>query len=70
MQPGRATQVTPVEKEDINNLLPPLAVLQALAAELASPNMDEEVLSLLEEKNREFAECSKGKRIFYCFKSR
>ena len=41
MQPGRATQVTPVEKEDINNLLPPLAVLQALAAELAIPNMDE-----------------------------
>lgn len=63
MQPGRATQVTPVEKEDINNLLPPLSVLQALAAELASPNMNEEVLSLLEEKNREFAEALQEKQF-------
>lgn len=50
MQPGRATQVTPVEPEDIYNLLPPLAALQALAAELATPNMDEEILNMLEEK--------------------
>ncbi|MBD7945306.1 MULTISPECIES: GntR family transcriptional regulator [Psychrobacillus] len=56
MQPGRATQVTPVEPEDIYNLLPPLSVLQALAAELATPNMDEETLNLLEQKNNEFAE--------------
>ena len=63
MQPGRATQVTPVEKEDINNLLPPLAALQSLAAELASPNMDEEILSLLEEKNREFAEALQAKEF-------
>ncbi|WP_419960167.1 GntR family transcriptional regulator [Psychrobacillus sp. BM2] len=63
MQPGRATQVTPVEKEDINNLLPPLAVLQALAAELACPNMDEEALSLLEEKNREFSEALQAKEF-------
>ena len=33
MQPGRATQVTPVEPEDIYNLLPPLAALQALYIE-------------------------------------
>jgi len=63
MQPGRATQVTAVEKEDINNLLPPLAVLQALAAELASPHMDEETLTLLEEKNQEFAEALKEKEF-------
>ncbi|MDI2585934.1 MULTISPECIES: GntR family transcriptional regulator [unclassified Psychrobacillus] len=56
MQPGRATQVTAVETEDINNLLPPLAVLQALAAELAISNIDEATLQLLEEKNKQFAE--------------
>lgn len=56
MQPGRATQVTAVETEDINNLLPPLAVLQALAAELAIPNIDEATLQLLEGKNKQFAE--------------
>ena len=55
MQPGRATQVTPVEPQDIYNLLPPLAALQALAAELATPNMDEEAIRFLEEKNKEFA---------------
>ncbi|SDN43919.1 DNA-binding transcriptional regulator, GntR family [Psychrobacillus sp. OK028] len=63
MHPGRATQVTAVEKEDINNLLPPLAVLQALAAEIAVLNMDEEVLSLLEEKNREFANALQQKEF-------
>ncbi|WP_342599341.1 GntR family transcriptional regulator [Psychrobacillus sp. FSL H8-0483] len=62
MQPGRATQVTTVEKEDIHNLLPPLAVLQALAAELATPNMDEATLQLLEEKNKEFADAIYAKQ--------
>lgn len=61
MQPGRATQVTSVETEDINNLLPPLSVLQALAAELAILNIDEATLQLLEEKNRQFAEALHAK---------
>ena len=63
MQPGRATQVTAVETEDINNLLPPLAVLQALAAELAIPNIDEATLQLLEEKNKQFAEALQAKEF-------
>ena len=63
MQPGRATQVTPVEPEDIYNLLPPLAALQALAAELATPNMDEEILNMLEEKNKEFAAALQAKEF-------
>ncbi len=63
MQPGRATQVTAVETEDINNLLPPLAVLQALAAELAIPNIDEATLQLLEEKNKQFAEALHAKEF-------
>ena len=40
MYPGKATQVTEVEKESINDLLPPLAALQALSAELAIPNSE------------------------------
>lgn len=63
MQPGRATQVTAVETDDINNLLPPLAVLQALAAELSIPNMDERILELLEEKNKQFADALRTKEF-------
>ena len=37
MFPGKATQVTEVRKESITELLPPLAALQALSAELAIP---------------------------------
>jgi DNA-binding GntR family transcriptional regulator len=68
MQPGRATQVTPVEKEDIYNLLPPLAALQALAAELAIPNMDELTIEQLEEKNKEFANALHAKEFAYALK--
>ncbi|MEI4771305.1 GntR family transcriptional regulator [Psychrobacillus sp. FJAT-51614] len=63
MQPGRATQVTAVETDDINNLLPPLAVLQALAAELSISNMDENTLELLEEKNKQFADALQAKEF-------
>lgn len=68
MQPGRATQVTPVEKEDIYNLLPPLAALQALAAELAIPNMDEQTIQQLEEKNKEFAHALHAKEFALALK--
>lgn len=63
MQPGRATQVTTVETDDINNLLPPLAVLQALAAEISIPNIDEDTLQLLEEKNKQFADALYAKEF-------
>ncbi|QFG00602.1 GntR family transcriptional regulator [Psychrobacillus glaciei] len=63
MQPGRATQVTAVETHDINNLLPPLAVLQALAVELSIQNMDDATLELLEEKNTEFADALYAKEF-------
>lgn len=55
-KPGKATQVTAVEKDDINNLMPPLAALKSLAAELAIANLDEQALQLLEEKNKIFAD--------------
>ncbi len=68
MQPGRATQVTEVKTDDINNLLPPLAALQALAAELAVPNIDEDTLRLLEEKNKQFADALYSKEFTIALK--
>ena len=55
MYPGKATQVTEVDKESITDLLPPLAALQALSAELAIPQLTEETIALLESTNRIFA---------------
>ena len=56
MYPGKATQVTEVDPEAINDLLPPLAALQALSAEIATPKLDEETADLLTEANEGFAE--------------
>jgi DNA-binding GntR family transcriptional regulator len=55
MFPGKATQVTKVKKEDIIDLLPPLAALQALSAELAVPNLNEEIIRNLEDTNERFS---------------
>lgn len=63
MQPGRATQVTPVQKDDINHLLPPLASLQALATELAAPHMTDEIIAELEATNQQFANALKAKNF-------
>lgn len=54
MYPGKATQVTEVEKEAIKDLLPPLAALQSLAAELAIKNLTDETINQLEETNEQF----------------
>ncbi|AIY04133.1 transcriptional regulator, GntR family [Planococcus sp. PAMC 21323] len=56
MFPGKATRVTNVKKGDLKDLLPPLAVLQALSAELAIPNLDQDTFALLEETNQRFLE--------------
>lgn len=55
MYPGKATQVTEVDKESIKDLLPPLAALQALSAELVIPQLTEEMMDELERANEEFA---------------
>ncbi len=55
MQPGIATQVTTVNKDDISKILPPLAVLQALASELATPVIDNQSIDSLHDINIEFA---------------
>lgn len=54
MFPGKATRVTNVKKDDLKDLLPPLAVLQALSAELAIPNLNDEIFSSMHETNERF----------------
>jgi DNA-binding GntR family transcriptional regulator len=56
MHPGVATQVTAVNKEDVSKILPPLAVLQALAAELATPVIDQQTIDSLRQINTEFSQ--------------
>lgn len=55
MQPGVTTQVTSATKEDISKILPPLAALQSLAAELATPVIIQHDLDSLRQINSEFS---------------
>lgn len=59
MQPGVATQVTTVNKDDISKILPPLAVLQALASELATPVIDNQSIDSLHDINTKFSKAIK-----------
>ena len=68
MHPGKATQVTKVNKEDIKELLPPLSVLQALSAELAVANMDDETIHTLDDLNRKFADLIAQRDFFQALK--
>lgn len=68
MFPGKATQVTEVEKESIKDLLPPLAALQALAAELAIPHLTDEIITLLENTNERFAIAVRSENYFAALK--
>ncbi len=60
MYPGVGTQVTTLNKEDVSKILPPLAVLQALATELATPVINQETLHLLRDINTKFAQSIKN----------
>ncbi|MGE8081562.1 GntR family transcriptional regulator [Peribacillus loiseleuriae] len=60
MYPGVGTQVTALKKEDVSKILPPLAVLQALAAELATPVINQETIHLLRDINTRFAQSIKN----------
>lgn len=54
MHPGKDTRVRRIEKEDILNLYPTLAVLHALAAELAAKNILPEQTEKLKGLNAQF----------------
>src|SRR4051794_24541025 len=68
MHPGKATQVTEVNQEDIKELLPPLSALQALSAELAIPHIDTETIQRLEDLNEEFSILIEQKDFFQALK--
>ncbi|WP_075618722.1 GntR family transcriptional regulator [Paenisporosarcina indica] len=68
MFPGKATQVTKVKKEDIIDLLPPLAALQALAAELVVPNLNEHIIRNLEDMNERFSQAIQIENYFAALK--
>lgn len=68
MYPGKATIVTEVDQESINDLLPPLAALQALAAELAIPLLTNDILQILETTNDKFAQAVRSKNYFIALK--
>lgn len=68
MYPGKATQVTEVERESIKDLLPPLAALQALSAELAISNLTDDIITLLESTNKRFAEAIRSKNFYAALK--
>ncbi|SDZ82292.1 DNA-binding transcriptional regulator, GntR family [Thalassobacillus cyri] len=55
MYPGKSTEVTEIEREAINDLLPPLAALQSLSAELAIDHVTADQLKELENINERFA---------------
>jgi len=64
MYPGKATQVTEADRELIYDLLPPIAALQALAAEIAVPHVTEEMIHQLKEINQRFAEAIRQENYF------
>lgn len=68
MFPGKTTRVTKVYKEDIVKLLPPVAVLQALAAELAIENLDSQLIDSLRATNERFIEAIKDGNNFSALK--
>lgn len=54
MFPGKATQVTEIHRESIHELLPPLASLQVLATKLVSEEIEENIITELEDINQRF----------------
>ncbi|MBY6054372.1 GntR family transcriptional regulator [Cytobacillus firmus] len=68
MFPGVGTQVTSVNPEDISKILPPLGVLQALAAELAAPVISQETINILRDINHKFAKALNAGDTFSALK--
>ena len=68
MFPGKATQVTEIKRDAINDLLPPLAALQALSAELAIEHLTEEHVSQLKQINDQFAQTIQSKNEYAALK--
>ena len=56
MQPGSSTRVTHIQEKDIFNIYPPLATLDALAAEIAATKIDPDTIQVLRDLNQQFSQ--------------
>ena len=61
--------MTDVDRESISDLLPPLAALQALSAELCIPNLTEGIIKKLRETNKKFALAVEKEDYFQALKT-
>ncbi len=68
MKPGVSTYVTELEEGALGKILPPLSVLQALAARTAANMADEDDIKELELYNRNFKEAIASKDYFSALK--
>lgn len=68
MKPGVATYVTELEKDAIEKILPPLSVLQALAAQIACDRVNESDITELRKYNEQFKMAIEKKDYFLALK--
>lgn len=64
MHPGKSTRVTTIQKDDILKIYPPLASLQALAAEITATLIKPEQIEKLRDINAKFAQMVNQKQPF------
>lgn len=68
MYPGKATQVTEIERESIKELLPPLAALQVLATKIACEHIEDSTINELEEINERFEKAIRTENYYSALK--
>ena len=68
MKPGVATYVNESDPGELNKLLPPLAALQALAAEMAADSIENDTVERLRQINGEFEEALADKDYYTALK--
>lgn len=68
MKPGVATYVNESNPDDLKNLLPPLAVLQSLAAEMETLYFDDDTFNQLTSINKKFEEALEMKDYYAALK--
>ena len=68
MYPGKATQVTEIERESMNDLLPPLASMQVLATKLANEKLEETTITELEDTNARFEAAIQSESFYSALK--
>lgn len=64
MHPGKTTIVTPITKNDVLKIYPPLASLHSLAAEIAAEKISTEQIEKLKEINKRYEEAIMNEQPF------